>query len=364
MRMNLEPALAMVFVAATGLTVSGCRRGARLQTHSLPPIHVQGLQYNVTERDCAVALVDGVKGIDTEIANQLRVQGFTISEAPADGALILNGSGQIDKCKGTVGVITVDATVRSPRQESLAHVRKRYKFNAAQPNTASASSLAIGKSVAALVKRSRQLAAYSASSQGAGAVATVSPSTPSTPQPKAEPKAQPKAAPTQAQPPEPKGPTATQITMNPGTKTIDKDWIVAVMDVVDVNADDKKRAVGGTLVKNLGSQLRIFMAQRGVKTIDKSAQEAAMTDAVHSMKHSSYKACYDASCQIELGKALAASHILRSQITRFGSSCVLNAELFDLKQEVTVGASSANGDCEPEGFLKMCQSVVQNLGTN
>jgi hypothetical protein len=138
------------------------------------------------------------------------------------------------------------------------------------------------------------------------------------------------------------------------------EWVVAVMDVKDLNAGNKG-AVGEDLIRNLGSQLRIFIAQRGAKTVDRSAQGAAMKEQIKDLKNESYKTCYDDSCQIELGKALAASHILRSQVTRFGSRCVLNAELFDLRREVTIAASSSRGDCEPEGFLRMSQEVANGL---
>jgi hypothetical protein len=138
-------------------------------------------------------------------------------------------------------------------------------------------------------------------------------------------------------------------------------WVIAVMDVEDLNAQFKDRAIDPGLVKNLGDQIRIFVAQRGVRTVDRGAQEKAIQEQISSMKKESYKQCYDDSCQVELGKALAASHILRSRITRFGKRCVLNAELIDLKSEVTMAASSSQGDCEAEGFLTMSEKVATNL---
>lgn len=138
-------------------------------------------------------------------------------------------------------------------------------------------------------------------------------------------------------------------------------WVIAVMDVADQNAGDEARALAPGLVRSLGDQLRIFIAQRGVRTIDRGAQESVLRDQVASMKSDSYKACYDDSCQIELGKALAASHILRARIVRFGARCVLNAELVDLKAEVTVTAASARGNCEEEGFLNMSEEVANHL---
>ena len=57
----------------------------------------------------------------------------------------------------------------------------------------------------------------------------------------------------------------------------------------------------------------------------------------------------------------AASHILRAQITRFGSLCVLNGELVDLRAEVATAAASSRGTCEEEGFLQMSEEVATIL---
>lgn len=135
-------------------------------------------------------------------------------------------------------------------------------------------------------------------------------------------------------------------------------WVVAVMAVDDVNSRSARLRIDRDLIRNIGDQLRIFVAQHGVRTVDKSSTERALQDVVKTLKSESYGVCYDDACQIELGKALAATHILRSQITRFGSKCVLNAELIDLRSEVAVSAASARGSCGPEGFLGMCEDVA------
>ncbi|MEQ9500647.1 MAG: hypothetical protein RIT81_27500 [Deltaproteobacteria bacterium] len=164
----------------------------------------------------------------------------------------------------------------------------------------------------------------------------------------------------QAPPPPPPPPPPTTAPPPSGMKPNVAKWVIAVMDVEDVNAGANNGIERG-LVRNLGDQLRIFIAQAGVRTVDRSAQERALKDVISEAKSDSYKACYDDSCQIELGKALAATHILRSRITRFGSRCVLNAEMIDLRAEVTVKAASARGDCEAEGFLTMSEEVANSL---
>lgn len=136
--------------------------------------------------------------------------------------------------------------------------------------------------------------------------------------------------------------------------------VIAVMDVEDANAGTNG-AVGDSLVRNLSDQIRVYVTQQGARTIDRSAQERAFRQRVQEVKNESYKDCYDDTCQIELGKALAASHILRSKITKFGTRCVLNGELIDLAAEVTVKAASAQGACEAEGFLEMSEAVARDL---
>ncbi len=168
----------------------------------------------------------------------------------------------------------------------------------------------------------------------------------------------PPATTTAAPPP----PIATTTPSKPVTASAQsKTWVLAVMDVEDMNEKSRRNRIDRSLVRNLGDQLRVFVTQAGVRTIDRSSQERALKDQVSAMKSDSYKACYDDSCQIELGKALAATHILRSRITKFGSRCVLNGELIDLRSEVTVKAASAQGTCAAEGFLTMCEQVAKDL---
>jgi hypothetical protein len=137
--------------------------------------------------------------------------------------------------------------------------------------------------------------------------------------------------------------------------------VVAVMEIEDSNSTDPRLALDLGLKRNMSDQLRIYVAQNGFKTVDRGAQERALKEQIAELKAESYHACYDQACQIELGKALAAQYVVRSQVTRFGASCVLNGELIDLKTEVVVKAASSRGACEPEGFVKMCEDVARNL---
>jgi hypothetical protein len=132
--------------------------------------------------------------------------------------------------------------------------------------------------------------------------------------------------------------------------------VVAVMPVSQSGA--KLEEVVSTTVED---QLRVSLSKVGLKTIDRGAQESARQAQVLALKAESYKACYDEACQIELGKALAATHLLRSRLTQLGAHCLLSAELVDLALEVTVNAASAEGQCEPEALLQASRLVATDL---
>lgn len=164
------------------------------------------------------------------------------------------------------------------------------------------------------------------------------------------------------------GPPAVMVSARPPSPpplpkpaTPGKDWVVAVMETQDLNAEDRARAADPALMRNLSDQLRVFVAQRGVKVVDRGQQRAAMKEVLLEAKKETYEVCYDERCQIPLGKALAASHILRTKVARFGEACVLNGELIDLAEEVTIAAASARGDCSDEGFLEASQNLTRDL---
>jgi hypothetical protein len=136
-----------------------------------------------------------------------------------------------------------------------------------------------------------------------------------------------------------------------------KDWVIAVMPA---GTTGKTTFDKNTLIA-LTDQIRVFLAERGARVVDRSQQEAALKGLVDDEKKRSYSACVDSSCQIPLGKALAASHILRSTVARFGKACATNGEMIDLRAEVTVAAGSAKSDCSEEALLYAAESLAEQL---
>jgi len=79
------------------------------------------------------------------------------------------------------------------------------------------------------------------------------------------------------------------------------------------------------------------------------------------IKTESYKDCYDQSCQIELGRELAANKSLAAHILKVEQQCVLTLELFDLKQVATHAATTAAGPCTEDTLFRTVGQAVDSL---
>jgi hypothetical protein len=81
-------------------------------------------------------------------------------------------------------------------------------------------------------------------------------------------------------------------------------------------------------------------------------------------KAESYQQCYDQSCQIELGRAVAAQRSLATNLLQVGNKCAISASLFDLKTEATAGAASVRTDCSDDALMDGVDQLAQKLAAN
>jgi hypothetical protein len=68
--------------------------------------------------------------------------------------------------------------------------------------------------------------------------------------------------------------------------------------------------------------------------------------AIREKQADSYKASYDESSQIEIGKEIAPNKTLATVIQRAGSSCIVTTTIFDLRKSVSENAGRAKGGCK------------------
>jgi hypothetical protein len=101
----------------------------------------------------------------------------------------------------------------------------------------------------------------------------------------------------------------------------------------------------------------LVLQQLGFKIVPKEQ----LREQLLKTKSESFKACYDESCQIELGKALAASKSLSISLIRVGNRCAFNATIYDLKTEAAERAAAADTACDENALLDGVKNVVGQL---
>jgi hypothetical protein len=78
-------------------------------------------------------------------------------------------------------------------------------------------------------------------------------------------------------------------------------------------------------------------------------------------KAASYKQCYDQSCQIEVGREMAAQFTVSASISRVGRTCIITAAMYDLKKAATHKTGTAKGPCTADDLLSAVELIAQKL---
>ena len=78
-------------------------------------------------------------------------------------------------------------------------------------------------------------------------------------------------------------------------------------------------------------------------------------------KKASFKACYDQSCQIEVGRELAAQFTVSTSISRVGRTCIITSALYDLRKAATTTTASAKGPCTADDLLAAMDKIADKL---
>ncbi|HOS63088.1 MAG TPA: PEGA domain-containing protein, partial [Myxococcota bacterium] len=125
--------------------------------------------------------------------------------------------------------------------------------------------------------------------------------------------------------------------------------IIAVFDIdkLDTPIDD-------ATITRLNNYMYGRLAFAGFKLTPQSQ----VRDRVVQLKAESHLDCYDQSCQIELGKAVAAHKSLSSRLVKIGDSCSLQSQIYDLRTETTERGAEAKGPCTEKGIAASIDRVV------
>lgn len=131
--------------------------------------------------------------------------------------------------------------------------------------------------------------------------------------------------------------------------------VVAVFDVFDTTG-----GFGAKLTQQLTSFLTTAMVETGRFQV---VPRARLRELLRDEKTDSYKKCYEESCQIELGKAVAARITLSTQLIKVGSKCMVTANIYDLKSETADKGVTVNTGCKDEDLLTALREVVSKISS-
>ena len=133
--------------------------------------------------------------------------------------------------------------------------------------------------------------------------------------------------------------------------------LLAVMDI-----QDRTGALSAEVIDNLTEYLRGLLAESGKYTvIDRSRQAKAIKDVLQKERKETHKACYERSCQVPVGRILAADQVLVTTFMKVGSQFMLKAEILRLDTEASSGGATARGDFDPKQGLE--DRVIEALDT-
>jgi iron(II)-dependent oxidoreductase len=129
--------------------------------------------------------------------------------------------------------------------------------------------------------------------------------------------------------------------------------IVAVFEI-----EDKSRSLDKALLGQLTEYLATEVGKAGVFQI---VPPGDIKRALQDKRTESYKECFDASCQVELGRELAANKTLSTSVLKIGGVCTVSAALYDLKRMATELTASAKGECGPAALMGSLEKVAAEL---
>ncbi len=129
--------------------------------------------------------------------------------------------------------------------------------------------------------------------------------------------------------------------------------IVAVFDV----RDESKR-----FKKNVTEQLTEYLAASLTATGRfQVVPRDQLRKRLSQEKRASYRKCYDESCQLEMGKALAAEKTLTTKLLRVGDRCAIVATLYDLKTETTDKSALEKTNCSANELMELMDKITKTL---
>jgi hypothetical protein len=149
-------------------------------------------------------------------------------------------------------------------------------------------------------------------------------------------------------------PAALTQPVEPAIKPVDVGGsYVAVFDIAD-----KTHRLSSTELDGLSEYLATKIAEGGLFHV---VPRDEIKSRLREQQKQSYKECYEQSCQIEIGREIAAQKTLSVSISAVGSSCIVTAALFDLKKSATDATATNRGGCKSDDLLVQIEEIISKL---
>jgi Gamma interferon inducible lysosomal thiol reductase (GILT) len=126
------------------------------------------------------------------------------------------------------------------------------------------------------------------------------------------------------------------------------------------NIDGAGSGLRRSLLERYSAYLTAQVAATGAYLVTPRAKLGA---ALRRQKIRSYRQCHDESCQIEIGRELAAQLVLSSKVLKFGRRCVISCVLTDLRTQVHTFSVTVKGRCTKEGLMESIDKAVVKLAS-
>lgn len=128
--------------------------------------------------------------------------------------------------------------------------------------------------------------------------------------------------------------------------------IVALFDMEDKGSKLDKEGL-----TNLVDYLAARLTEGGYQVVP----QEQVRERIKSAQAETHKTCYEQSCQVELGREMAAQKTLATKILRFGDTCQVTAVLYDLRKATTESAATAEGQCDINKLLVAVKEIATKL---
>ncbi len=139
----------------------------------------------------------------------------------------------------------------------------------------------------------------------------------------------------------------------PTARAGDQRPIVAVF-----NVEASETGLSGHYLNGLADYLATRLTESGAYQVVPRDQ---VKQRLVQQKKGSYKECYNQSCQIEIGKELAAEKTLAAKVIKLGNRCTVTLTLYDLRKSTTESAASQHGECGENSVIESVDKALDKL---